>query len=181
MLKIAAEALKGRRGHEAGRQLLAELYRDAFGRDCPEIAIAEGGKPYFADGSAHFSISHTKKHVFCVLSDRPVGLDAEETDRKIDLRLADKILSEPEKCRYEAAADKRDALLRLWVLKEASVKLSGEGLKGYPNHTDFEPDDPRIMELDGCYVAVLETQNAESEFRVPSKSLPLGEAVRTTN
>ena len=47
-------------------------------------------------------------------------------------------------------------LLKLWVLKEASVKLTGEGLRGYPNHTDFSPDDPRVMEMDGCYVAVLE-------------------------
>ena len=112
-------------------------------------------------GNLHFSVSHTKKHVFCALSDRPVGLDAEEKDREIRLRLAEKILSEPEKRRFEAAADKRDALLRLWVLKEASVKLTGAGLRGYPNHTDFDPGDPRIMELDGCYVAVLEMQNAE--------------------
>jgi len=153
---VAFEALDGRRGHEAGRLLLARLYRETFGDNCPEIAIAGGGKPYFVEGQAHFSISHTKKHVFCALFDRPVGLDAEEMDRQIDLRLAEKILSEPEKRRFDAAQDKRAALLRLWVLKEASVKLTGEGLRGYPNHTDFDPDDPRIAELDGCYVAVLE-------------------------
>lgn len=152
---IAWEALNGQPGHEAGRQLLAKTYREVFGTDCPEIAIAEGGKPYFVDGSAHFTISHTKGHVFCALFDRPVGLDAEEMDRKIDLRLAEKILSEPEKLRFEAAEDQRAALLRLWVLKEASVKLTGLGLRGYPNHTDFDPDDGRIMEIDGCYVAVL--------------------------
>lgn len=152
---IAFEALEGRRGHEAGRQLLARVYRDTFGGDCPEIAVTERGKPYFIGGQAHFSISHTQKHVFCALFDRPVGLDAEETDRRIDLRLAEKILSEPEKRRFEAARDKHAALLRLWVLKEASVKLTGEGLRGYPNHTDFDPDDPRIRELGGCYVAVL--------------------------
>jgi phosphopantetheinyl transferase len=93
--------------------------------------------------------------VFCALSDEPVGIDAEEKERKIDLRLAEKILSPSEKIRYEAAGDKRAALLRLWVLKEAAAKLTGEGLRGYPNHTDFSPDDPHILELDGCYVAVL--------------------------
>ena len=156
MLKIAGEALNGRTGHAAGRELLAKLYRAETGEECPEIAIADRGKPYFTAGKLHFSISHTKNHVFCVLADRPVGLDAEEKDRGIDLRLAEKILSESEKCRFEAAGDKRDALLRLWVLKEAAAKLTGEGLRGYPNRTDFDPNDPRIMEMDGCYVAVME-------------------------
>ena len=156
MLYLAGEELRDRSGHEAGRELLARLYRETCAEDCPEIAVTDRGKPYFTDGSWHFSISHTKKHVFCALSTRPVGLDAEEKDRKIDLRLAEKILSETEKNRYEGAKDQREALLKFWVLKEASVKLSGEGLRGYPNHTDFFPDDPRVREMDGCYVAVLE-------------------------
>lgn len=156
MLKIAAEALNGRNGHEAGRELLARLYREETGKPCPEIRLTERGKPCFVDVPVHFSISHTKKHIFCALSDRNVGLDAEEMDRNIDLRLAEKILSEPEKRRWDGAEDKRTALLKLWVLKEAAAKLSGEGLRGYPNHTDFHPCDPRITQMDGCYVAALE-------------------------
>ena len=154
MLKIAGETLQGRTGHGAGRELLARLYREETGAECPAIAVADRGKPYFVSGNLHFSISHTKNHVFCALSDRPVGLDAEEMDRDVNLRLAEKILSQAETVRWEASPDKRAALLRLWVLKEAAAKLSGEGLKGYPNHTDFDPEDPRIMELDGCFVAV---------------------------
>ena len=156
MLKIRGEALNGRSGHDAGRELLKRMYREETGMDCPEIAIADRGKPYFVDSNLHFSISHTKKHVFCALSSKPVGLDAEEKDRKVDLRLAEKILSASEKCRFEAAADQRAALLRLWVLKEAAAKLTGEGLRGFPNHTDFDPNDSRIMEMDGCYVATIE-------------------------
>ena len=152
---LAGEALNGRGGHEAGRQLLARMYRELTGDSCPEIAVAERGKPYFVDGNLHFSVSHTKNHVFCALFTRPVGLDAEEADRQIDLRLAEKILSAPEKERFDAAADRRKALLKLWVLKEAAAKLTGEGLRGYPNHTDFSPDDPAIMELEGCFVALL--------------------------
>ena len=153
-MRIAGEPLCGRSGHEAGRELLARLYRETAGETLPEIAVADRGKPYFVSENLHFSISHTKNHVFCALSDRPVGLDAEEMDRDVNLRLAEKILSPSETVRWEASADRRAALLRLWVLKEAAVKLSGEGLKGFPNDTDFDPEDPQIMELDGCYVAV---------------------------
>ena len=154
-MKLAGEALHGRSGHEAGRELLRRLYREETGEECPEIAIGERGKPYFVEGPWHFSISHTKHHVFCALSPRPVGLDAEEKNRKVDLRLAERILSEREKGRFDAASDKQAFLLRLWVLKEASAKLTGEGLRGFPNRTDFDPNDTRITEMDGCYVAVL--------------------------
>ena len=52
--------------------------------------------------------------------------------------------------------DKRRALLTFWVLKEAQVKRTGDGLRGYPNKTDFFLEDPRVTEMDGCLVAVNE-------------------------
>lgn len=142
-------------GHEAGRLLLKKLWLENVGGALPEIAIEERGKPYFVDCPWHFSISHTKKRVFCALAEAPVGIDVEEMDRKIELRLANKILSPNEKAQFDAAEDQRMALLRFWVLKEAAAKLSGEGLRGYPNHTDFSLDDPRVQERDNCLVAIL--------------------------
>jgi len=142
-------------GHTAGRRLLAALYRDQTGCDLPPIAVTELGKPYFEGDSLHFSISHTSKHAFCALSPTPIGIDAEETDRPIRLALADKILSPTEREAYNRASDKRAALLRLWVLKEAAAKYRGQGLRGYPNHTHFSPDDSRIREIAGCYVAII--------------------------
>ena len=82
--------------------------------------------------------------------------DAEELDRKVNLHLAGKILSPGEKLQFDAAENQEIALLTFWVLKEAVAKLSGEGLRGYPNQTDFSLDDPRVTELDGCLVAVME-------------------------
>lgn len=155
-MKIASCELSGQTGHEAGRQLLAALYREATGESLPEIRVTDRGKPYFPDSPWHFSISHTPKHAFCVLSENHVGLDAEEMGRKINLRLAEKILSSGEKRQFDAAPNKEKALLTFWVLKEAAAKLSGEGLRGYPSHTNFSLEDPRVKELDGCLVAVME-------------------------
>lgn len=143
-------------GHTAGRQLLGELCRQYTGKGMPPILLSDRGKPYFIDSSLHFSITHTKRHVFCALSDRPVGIDAEELDRNIDLRLAEKILSPGEKAQYLATEDKRLALLTFWVLKEAAAKASGEGLRGFPNHTNFSLDDPRVQIRDGCLLAAIE-------------------------
>lgn len=154
-MRLASCELAGATGHEAGRQLLRQLYREETGEDLPPVLKTERGKPYFADSPYHFSISHTPKHAFCVLAEENVAIDAEELDRKLNLRLADKILSPGEKTRFEGAQDKRRALLTFWVLKEAAAKLSGEGLRGYPNHTDFSLDDPRVTEMAGCLVAVM--------------------------
>ena len=143
------------KGHEAGRQLLARLYLEETGEPMPPILRAEGGKPYFAYGSLHFSITHTPRHVFCALGQVPVGIDAEELDRNVNLRLAEKILSPMELAQFRAASDPRLALLTFWVLKEAAVKCTGEGLRGYPNKTEFSLEDPRVRIQEGCLVALI--------------------------
>ena len=142
--------------HEAGRALLSELYREHFQAELPPILITDRGRPYFAGDSVWFSISHTKRHAFVVLSERPVGIDAEELDRIVKPGLAEKILSPGELAQYRTAPDPNRALLTFWVLKEAAAKCSGEGLRGYPDHTDFSLADPRVFEHRGCLVAIIE-------------------------
>ena len=146
-------------GHEKGRILLAQMYARFVGGALPEIARTAQGKPYFVDSPWHFSISHTKAHVFCALSKENIGIDAEEADRNIRLELAQKILSREEYRQFAQAADQRTALLTFWVLKEAQAKLTGEGIKFYPNHTNFTLDDSRVTMIDNCLVAVMQEEN----------------------
>jgi len=154
-MELVFEVLNGRSGHEAGRALLEKTYRRRFHREMPQILVTERGKPYFADGSAHFSISHTKNRVFLCIHDASVGLDAEEIDRSISPKLAERFLSSRERARLDAARDPRAALLRLWVLKESYAKLTGRGWGNYLKETDFDPEAPQVQIIDGCYVAVL--------------------------
>lgn len=143
-------------GHRSGRDLLEQMYLQYVGTPMPEILVTERGKPYFVNSPWHFSISHSKGHVFCALSQKPVGIDAEETNRKIRPELAEKILSPMERKQYDAVEDKALALLTFWVLKEARAKYTGEGLRGYPNDTEFLLTDPRVRQIQGCLVAVIE-------------------------
>ena len=150
------KSIKSGTGHEAGRALLRRMYTRYVGGALPEIAQMPQGKPYFINSPWHFSISHTKAHVFCALSKSDIGFDAEEADRKIRLDLAEKILSDTEYRQYAAAEEKRTVLLTFWVLKEAQAKLTDEGIKFHPNHTQFSLDDPRVTRIDNCLVAVLQ-------------------------
>ena len=153
---VAWTALNGQSGHDAGRQLLRQLYNTHVGGPMPAIVTEPKGKPRFAQGDWHFSISHCKTHAFCVLADRQIGIDAEEKSRQIRLDLAPKILSSGELAQFQGAEDPRDALLRFWILKEAAAKCSGEGMGFHPRHTNFTLPDSRITEIDGCLVAVID-------------------------
>lgn len=155
-MNLKWKRLENQSGHDAGRELLAELYREETGGEMPPIFCTKQGKPYFSHGDWHFSISHTRHHVFCCLSRQNVGIDAEEISRKIDPRVGARYLSENEQMRLQNAPDQNAALLRLWVLKEAYAKLTGRGIGNWLKNTDFNPEDPRITCIDGCFVAVLE-------------------------
>ena len=156
MIELRHTVIEPGEGHEAGRALLAELYRAYRGTEMPDMVLEDRGKPRFAEDPLQFSITHTRHHAFCAISGTPIGIDAEELDRKIDLRLADKILSPFEKAQFDTAPDQRLALLKFWVLKEAAAKCTGEGINGYPNKTAFSLDDPRVQIIEGCLVAVIE-------------------------
>ena len=157
-MRFAWERLEGRDGHTVARALLAQLYQEETGQPLPEILQQANGKPYFPESNLHFSISHTKRHAFCCLSRENIGIDAEEAYRPVRPALAEKMLSPTEKERYFASADRNAAMLRLWVLKESYAKLTGRGIGDYLENTDFDPNDPRIQEIDGCFVAILQEE-----------------------
>ena len=165
MLKLDFWPLNGLDSRVAGKLLLAQMYEELTGEAMPPIEKAPRGKPYFPGSEYHFSITHTKSTVFCAIADCEVGIDAEELNRKVSPSLAEKILSPAEYAQFELVPeeDRNEALLRFWVLKEAAAKCSGMGLRGYPNHTEFQLDDPRVQKLGGCMVAVICAEEPQVE------------------
>ena len=157
--------LGGLSGHQAGRWLLEQLYRMETGQELPKIRLSPRGKPFFENSVYHFSISHTHRHAFCVLATVPVAIDAEELDRQVPPSLIRRILSPGEQLRFEAAPDPQRAVLSLWVLKEATAKCTGLGLTGFPNRTDFSPEDPRVRRWAGCLVAIVAQEAEEGGVR----------------
>ena len=163
MLKLDHWPLNGLDSRVAGKLLLAQMYEELTGEEMPPIEKAPRGKPYFPGSNLHFSITHTKTTVFCAISDVPLGIDAEDLNRRVSPTLAQKILSPAEFAQYEAVPeeDRNEALLRFWVLKEAEAKCSGLGLRGYPDHTDFDLKDPRVSRIGDCIVAVIQAEEPQ--------------------
>jgi len=101
---------------------------------CPPDAVPlqrrERGKPFLANGP-EFNLSHSAGQVFAAVAFHPVGLDIESATRQVDFTgLASKFFSPFEQERIAASPreSRNRMFLRHWVCKEATVKLSGDGI-----------------------------------------------------
>lgn len=94
----------------------------------PQIARTERGKPYFPDHpDLHFSVSHSQGLSLCALGDTSTGVDIELV-RPRSPSLPRYALSDREYEWYESRGSDWDDFYRLWTMKEARVKCTGEGI-----------------------------------------------------
>ena len=118
--KAVCPPRSGRTGSAFGASLLALAARRYFGMEgLPEITEDSRGKPFFSGfPQAHFSLSHSRGHVLCAVSDAPVGVDI-EFHRPLRAGTADKLMSQEEMRDFD--------FFELWTLRESFYKLTGEG------------------------------------------------------
>lgn len=128
--------------HELGRKtcaaaylLLCEGLRKEYGIEEPPVfEYGEHGKPAIAGHpEICFNMSHCREAAICVLSDKPVGVDIESIRRYSD-SLARYTMSDAEMERIEQTERREVEFIRLWTLKEAVLKHSGEGIRNDMKH-----------------------------------------------
>lgn len=122
--------------HELGRKTCAAVYlllcegllKEYGITEAPVFAYGEHGKPYLANHpDIHFNMSHCKQAAICVISDRPVGVDIESI-RPYQDSLIRYTMNDQEVERILKAENRDVEFTRLWTMKEALQKLSGEGM-----------------------------------------------------
>lgn len=123
--------------HEQGRKtcaaaylLLCEGLRKEYGiTEKPVFEYGEHGKPsIIGHPDIHFNFSHCREAAVCVISDRPVGVDIESI-REYKESLVRYTMNEDEIAQITQSSHPEEAFTRLWTMKEAVLKLSGEGLR----------------------------------------------------
>jgi len=128
------QALKFR--HEQGQRLCVLAYRllkqglrEEYGiTENPLFEYNEHGKPAIVGHpDIHFNLSHCKEAVACVISDHPVGIDVESL-REYKDSLVRYTMNDEEICEIESAESPAAAFIRLWTMKEATMKLVGTGI-----------------------------------------------------
>ncbi|MBX9704713.1 MAG: 4'-phosphopantetheinyl transferase superfamily protein [Gammaproteobacteria bacterium] len=95
-----------------------------------EILLAAQGKPYLADSAWQFNVSHTQgAGLIAVSRDLPVGVDIENSERKIDIDgIGSRIFTLAEQSYIEQAEDSQAAFFECWARKEAVIKAYGHGM-----------------------------------------------------
>ena len=128
--------------HELGQRLSVLAYRllkrclsELYGMEGnPRLEYDEHGKPAIAGRpDICFSLSHCREAVACAVSTRLVGIDVEAI-REYRPSLVRYTMNDEETAAVERADDPAAAFIRLWTMKEATVKLTGTGIS-VPHHT----------------------------------------------
>ncbi|MBQ6894837.1 MAG: 4'-phosphopantetheinyl transferase superfamily protein [Clostridia bacterium] len=92
------------------------------------------GKPFFLNyDSLHFSLSHSGNIALCAVSDKKIGADIQLMGdftvgickKYFSQNEADYVLSAP------SSDEKTKRFFRIWTLKEAFSKMTGDGLSGF--------------------------------------------------
>lgn len=149
----------------AYQELLAGymLYRYLGIASDEQIVRNEHGKPdiapeYKKNTSLHFNLAHSGSYVVLAISDGPVGVDIERTDR-MNWKVARRILRTDQIHRLESYEDKQERLqyefTKYWTQYEAIMKLNGTGLAGKLDDEvmkDYEKG-VAFYELDGYIIA----------------------------
>lgn len=92
----------------------------------PVYRYEKSGRPVLEEGFV--SLSHSGDHAVCAYSPAPVGVDIEVV-RAVKPSLAARILSPRELEEFRRGAEEH-YLLRKFIVKEACLKMTGEGLGG---------------------------------------------------
>lgn len=115
-------------GSEDVRKVLGKVYAQVAGEPLPVMEKMPMGKPYFPQSPWHLSLTHTRTYAACGLGKTPLGLDAESMDRPVKVGLFERVLSCRERQWLMERGNRSEDFLTLWVLKEAYVKYTGQGI-----------------------------------------------------
>ena len=126
---------QGRKTCAAAYLLLCEGLQKEYGlTEKPVFEYGEHGKPSLVGHpDIYFNMSHCKEAAICVLSDKPVGVDIESI-RRYSESLARYTMNDEEMALIEKAERRDVEFIRLWTLKEAVLKHSGEGIRNDMKH-----------------------------------------------
>ena len=122
--------------HERGRRMCVLVYlllkkalREEYGiTENPLFEYGKHGKPQIVGHpEICFNLSHCREAVACAVSSRPVGIDVESVHRYKE-QLAIHTMNDQELARIATAERSDVAFIRLWTMKEARLKLTGEGI-----------------------------------------------------
>jgi len=109
--------------------LLRIALNEVYGiNEVVEFDYNEKGKPSLVKyPNIHFSLSHSHNIAACVVSDNPIGLDAQKICPVSD-KVAKRVLTKDEYSTYINSREPNDYFCKIWAIKESYIKKMGDGI-----------------------------------------------------
>ena len=108
------------------KDLLRECLKKNFNISDYEIIYNEYNKPYLKNEKIYFNISHDNGTTVLVVSDKEIGVDVEYFTYKESV--VRKYFTNNEQNEILNSTNKEYDFTRIWVMKEAFIKMKGIGI-----------------------------------------------------
>lgn len=108
------------------KDLLKDVLKKELNITNYELTFNKYNKPYLKDSNIYFNISHDKNTTILVISDKEIGVDIEYYTYKESVMK--KYYNEFEQQEIINSNNKEYEFTRIWVMKEAFVKMKGQGI-----------------------------------------------------
>ena len=120
---------QGRKTCAMAYLLLCEGLQKEYGlTEKPVFTYGEHGKPsIIGHPDIHFNLSHCREGVICAMSEQPIGVDIESI-REYKESLVRYTMNDQEVRQILQAERPEVEFIRLWTMKEAVLKLTGQGI-----------------------------------------------------
>lgn len=110
----------------SSQDFLSKILKENYNIDKYELIYNEYGKPFLKDNKLFFNISHDNNLVVIAISDKNIGIDIEYlTYNRFVLK---KCFNEKEQHKVNDKVNKEKEFTKIWVMKEAYVKMKGTGI-----------------------------------------------------
>ena len=160
--------------HMIGEEVLRTGLREQYAKDLAHEPRARGefGKPFFTlEPSIHYNISHSGDYVVCCFAEEEVGVDIQEHRVFNFERILTRIVPEEMVREILDSEDPVKAFYTQWVLREAYIKWTGQGLSQDLRTIPMDRGEYLLVSLSPDYSCAIWKQNP---FDVITKEIPAG-------
>ena len=148
--------------HMIAEKLLETALRKEYNINLSYEPRVEGehGKPFLSyRPSLHYNISHSGEYVVCILADQEVGIDIQIHRKANYERMLKRMVPEDEYNEILASADMQERFFEQWVLREAYIKWTGEGLSRDLRTISMNEGSSMLLDMEDGYSGAVWAMN----------------------
>ena len=148
--------------HLTGEKLLETALLREYGKQLAFEPRAKGehGKPFFTlQPKIHYNITHSGKYVMCILAGQEVGIDVQQHRKANYERMLERMVPQDMIREILDADEPEKAFFTQWVLREAYIKWTGEGLSRDLRTISLEEGSYILLELEEGYSGAVWSQD----------------------